>query len=571
MTTSVSLGIITFAIIAIIVIIIVLSLMNKAKKKKFENKIEELEKEKNLIASTPIMSELQKVEEIIKTEKMEEKYKNWEERFEDIKKDDITKITDMIVDLDVASSFDKKEAKIKIAKAELQIYTSKAKADNILKEIKDITVSEEKYRGIVTKLKKKYRSLEQDFNENKKDYEDSAEPIELQFENIEKRFLAFDKSMEDHEYSEVVHLVKALDTMVDHISIVIKETPNIMLMINHLIPQRIEEIVRINEDLVKQGYCLDYLKISYNVEQTKKRVSKILDRVKVLNLEDCMFELKTILDYLDSLFNEFTKEKVARKEYENTTKIFKNKLKRVNDVVKDIYNQMDDIKKMYDLKDEDIKHLDEVNKRLLEINVKYKKILDAVKKQKAAYSKVDKEVSLLALELKNLEEDLDLSLKTLGSMYDDEVRAREQLEEIQDLLKECKKVIRSYKLPIISNNYFIELAEANEAIGEIIKELEKKPITIKTLNVRVDTARDLVLKLYNTTNEMIKNARLAEIAIVYGNRYRHDYEEIDRGLNTAQIMFYKGKYKQALETSINTINFIEPSIERKVYDLYEEK
>lgn len=571
MTTSISLGIVTFVILAMIAIIIVLSLMNKSRKKKFEHKLEELEKEKNLIASTPVMSELEKVEEVIKTEKMEEKYKNWEERFESIKDNDIAKITDMIVDLDVISSLDKKEAKIKVAKTELQIYTAKVKADNILKEIHDITVSEEKYRGIVTKLKKKYRALEKTFTENKADYEDSAEAIELQFENIEKRFLSFEKAMEDNEYSEAVHLVKALDTMVEHISIVVKETPNIMLMINHLIPQRIDEISEINANLVKKGYCLDYLKIDYNMQETKKRTNKILDRVKVLNLEDCMFELKTILDYLDSLFNEFTKEKVARKEYEDTTKIFKKKLKRVNDVVKDIYNQMDDIKKMYDLTDEDIKHLGEVNKKLLEINVRYKKMLDSIKNQKEAYSKAEKEVSLLALDLKNLEEELDVSLKTLGSMYEDEVRAREQLEEIQQLLKECKKVIRSYKLPIISNNYFVELAEANEAIGEIIKELEKKPITIKTLNIRVDTARDLVLKLYNTTNEMIKNAQLAETAIVYGNRYRYDYEEINRGLNTAQMLFYKGKYKQALDTSINTIRFIEPAIERKVYDLYEGK
>ena len=571
MNTSVSLGIVTFVIIAIIAVIIVLSLMHKQKKKKFERKIEELEKEKNLISSTPVMSELQKVEEIIKTEKMEEKYKDWEDRFEEIKKVDITKITDMLVDLDVISSFDKKEAKIKIAKTELQICTAKVKADTILKEIKDITVSEEKYRGIVTKLKKKYRELEKTFNENKKDYEDSTDAIQMQFENIEKRFLTFDKVMEEHEYSEVVHIVKALDTMIEHISIVVKETPNIMLMINHLIPQRMKEITKINSDLLKQGYCLDYLNLDYNIEETTKRTNKILDRVKVLNLEDCMFELKTILDYLDSLFNDFTKEKQAKREYEDTTKIFKNKLKRVNNVVKDIYNQMDDIKKMYDLTDKDITHLDEVNKKLLEINVKYKRLVDAIKDKKEAFSKADREVSLLAIDLKNLEEDLDLSLKTLGSMYDDEVRAREQLEEIQQLLKECKKVIRSYKLPIISNNYFVELAEANEAIGEIIKELEKKPITIKTLNIRVDTARDLVLKLYNTTNEMIKNAALAEIAIVYGNRYRSEYEEIDRGLNSAQILFYKGKYKQALDTSINTINFVEPNVEGKVYQIYEGK
>ena len=41
------------------------------------------------------------------------------------------------------------------------------------------------------------------------------------------------------------------------------------------------------------------------------------------------------------------------------------------------------------------------------------------------------------------------------------------------MLNESKIKIRSYKLPIISNNYFVQLAEANDAILEIIKELEK--------------------------------------------------------------------------------------------------
>ena len=46
------------------------------------------------------------------------------------------------------------------------------------------------------------------------------------------------------------------------------------------------------------------------------------------------------------------------------------------------------------------------------------------------------------------------------------------------------------------------------------KELSKKPINVDTLNVRVDTARDLVFKLHNTTSQMVKMALLSEYAIV---------------------------------------------------------
>ena len=141
---------------------------------------------------------------------------------------------------------------------------------------------------------------------------------------------------------------------------------------------------------------------------------------------------------------------------------------------------------------------------------------------------------------------------------------------VQEFLKTCKNKIRSYKLPIVTDNYFVQLNEANEAILEVIKELEKKPIVIKTLNTRVDTARDLVLKLYNTTNEMIKTAQLAEMAIVYGNRYRLKYSEVNAGLNDAEKLFYSGKYKDSLDTSIKVTSLVDENIYRKLLSVYDE-
>ena len=104
-----------------------------------------------------------------------------------------------------------------------------------------------------------------------------------------------------------------------------------------------------------------------------------------------------------------------------------------------------------------------------------------------------------------------------------------------------------------------------------IKELNIKPIVIKTLNTRVDTARDLVLKLYTTTNEMIKTAQLAEMSIVYGNRYRSKYNEIDKGLLDAEDLFYKGKYKDSLEVALKAVSIIDDKIYRKLLGVYDEQ
>ena len=561
----------TFFVIAVVLIIVVLNLIQRQKRKEFEKEVQELDKEKNVIASTPVMAELSKVEAIVKNDKMEEKYKRWQKRFEEIKNNRITKLTDMIVDLELSVSMkDYKTMRLKLAKTEMEIYKVKTSADHLLGEIQEITVSEEKYRSIITKLKAKYRELNSKYQDHKSDYDEIQDAIDLQFENIERRFADFEEVMENNEYNEVVHVVKALDTMIDHMSIVIDEVPNLVLLGKQLIPKRIEEITSTYETMVKDGYVLDYLNIPYNMEEALKNVKEIIDRVKVLNLEECMFELKTMLDYLDSLFHDFEKEKLSLKLYEENALDFDRKLKKINKIVSDIYEQMDDIKNMYDLSDDDIKDMEDVRMRLLALNKSYQELLEQKEKKQLSFTKLASELEVMSNLLKQLEEDLDQSLKSLGSMYDDEVRAREQLNEIQELLKECKLRIRSYKLPIITNNYFVELAEANEAILEIIKELEKKPIVIKVLNTRVDTARDLVLKLYHTTNEMIKTAQLAERAIVYGNRYRSNMEEIDRGLTNAEMLFYKGNYKGALETSINTIDLIDSEIHEKLLNFYGE-
>ena len=147
---------------------------------------------------------------------------------------------------------------------------------------------------------------------------------------------------------------------------------------------------------------------------------------------------------------------------------------------------------------------------LEKINKDYKILVDQGKMKTFAYSKLVDELDGLSLKLSRLQDDLDYQLRSITSMKDDETRAREQLNTIEDLLKKSKYRLKDYKIPVIPSSYYIELTEAQDAIREIIKELDRKPIVIKILNIRVDTARDLVFKIYNKTNDMIKIASMSE-------------------------------------------------------------
>lgn len=560
---------IAYLMIAITLIIIMIVIVRKHKKNTYNNALKLLERDKNLIISASILSELNKVESLINNKELENKYNIWKEKFKNIKDKEVPKITDELIGIEELISKKKyKDIDKKIAKIELDIYFIKSKSKFLLDEIKEITTSEEKNREIVTKLKSEYREIFVKYNNNIVDYELISSPIELQFETVDKLFNAFETSMENNAYTEVGKIVKALDDTIGNLKIVIEEAPSIILMGKVLIPKKITDTYSIYEKMVKEGYNLDYLKIDYNKEESEKKIADIFDRLNVLNLVDSIFELKTILDYYDNLYNDFEREKVSKKMFGEYTRTIGIRCKKILDIIFNINKKIDDIKYSYDLTDDEVKIIDEISLSGKTIKSEYEAIIEDYRSRLYAYSKLCKQMELLNVRLSKTEDKLDYTLKSLGSLKEDELRAREQLEEIKEILRKAKDKITSYKLPVIPKCYYIELEEATLAVKEMIKELEAKPINIKTLNIRVDTARDLVLKLYNTSNETIKTAWMAENAIVYGNRYRYGNKEINDGLEKASIAFMKGNFKLSLENSIKAINVIEPGIHKRLLDAY---
>ena len=247
-------------VIAFVIVIVILHFVKKAEMRYYRNKVKNLEIQRNMVASTPVLVELSKVEPIIKNDKLEEKYSKWQDKFNEIREKRLAVIDDMLIDLDIyVEKRDYKNCDYRIANAEIEIYKVREAAEHLLEEIKDITLSEEKYRAIVIKLKSKYRTLNKEFQEHRELYDFMQEACELQLENIEKRFLDFEKVMEANEYSEVIHVCKALDTMIEHMDIIINELPDVLLMANKVIPNRMREVESTYKSMVDDGFVLDYL------------------------------------------------------------------------------------------------------------------------------------------------------------------------------------------------------------------------------------------------------------------------------------------------------------------------
>lgn len=567
---NISFELITYYLISVIFIVAILNIIQYVRTNTYKNKISEFEFEKNKVIGAPIITELSKVELLAKNETIENRVQGWQDRFDLIKNNEIVKINDLLLEADfLLEGKNYRDLIKKFSTIEMKLYETKSRINHILDEIKEITLSEEKNRQILTDLKTKYRDLLQKFISSKEEYGEVIEPLELQFENIERRFQDFETAMEANDYDEISYIVRAIDEMLKHMEIIIEEIPPILLTINMIIPKRISEIKETYQKLVDSDYQLGFLNVEYNIDEINKKLSDIKDHVKVLNLENVLLDIKTFVEYFDNLFNDFDEEKQAKKNYEDMNFSFKEKIKRVNKLLEDFYSGLDLLKSKYTLSEKDINYVNELKEDFNKVSDDYKSLIDTTKTKVFPYSKLFQELEGLSLALIGIEERVESIISSLGSMKNDEKRAKEQLADIKEFLMRSKKTIRTYKLPSIPNSYYIELKDVIAAIKEVEKELDKKPINIDVLNTRVDTARDLVLKLYNNTKETVKTTILAEMAIVYGNRYKSSKLKVEETLNKAEIYFSKGEYKKALEMTINVIDMVEPGFYRNLLSLYE--
>lgn len=562
---------VSYYILAMIIVAVVLVLISKKRKKKYLTQIAELERQKNLIISASILSELNKVESLINNDELRTQYDKWNERFNTIRDKDLPKITDMLNEVQIFyDEGDFKSLQTGLINTEMELNYIKTKSDFLLGEIREITLSEQKNREKITILKSEYRSVVTEYNENINDYARIQKPIELQFENVDKLFSSFENAMDKNAYTEVGKIVKAIDGIVANLKVVIKETKTICQYGEVLIPKKIKDIQANAKRLINDGYNIDYLNIDYNIDEASKKITDIFQRLNVLDVEDSIFELKTMLDYFDSLYIDFDKEKLGKKLFDEYSKAILLKHAKLEKISNELYKKIDEIKYSFDLNDDDISVIVDIKDELLDINNSYDQVMNMYHNKTLAYSKLSREMETINTKLSMTEEKLFQTLRSIGNLKEDEKRAQSQLVEIKDILLKSKDKLNAYKLPVVPKKYYIELAEATDAVELMTQELEKRPISISMLNMRVDNARDLVFKVSNTISETSKTAKMAEMAIVYGNRYRPINHEVDFGLTKAEDAFIKGNYKNSLEQAIRTLDIVEKGIYQKLLNEYKD-
>ena len=557
MNPSVKYGII--AGLLLLAVIIVIIIIQNTKKTSIKKSIDDINVRFNSVKTIPLAFKLSKAQAMAKrNDETSAEIKEYYEKYEDAQKH-IDQIGDMIENLEDYFAI----RKYKACKDAIEIIVENI--DDSEKEVKDIDKFLEKFskkendqREISAKLKEEFRDLKLSINNSKNALSISNNAIEKKTQYIED---LFSKSEEFMYVSDYISSKECLDKISEETKIIkstISAIPSLITDFKGILPTMVEEVNRQYALLRQRGVYTIHLNIDKRIENIKKRISeniKNLTDAEIAGLRENSEKLKI---ELNEILNDIKAESEAY-----------NSIKTLSD---DIADKLNELKYLHNYV---VVAYDKDSKRfgIQDLSSYLKDKEEAIKKYQKNLIELNKDMAsndIASIELfkrgQTLLKEIALdstSLLEYKNIFDKntniEQRAKTQLMKLQVVLNEVEVKVLEYHLPTIADSYNDDLLCGRIKIAKIKEQLSLVPIDTEGLKDTLDDAIDFIYKFYNNVHNIVGMAVMVENAIVFGNKYRSTYPEVERDLSKAEFSYLNGEYTKALTMAISCMERLFPN------------
>lgn len=548
-----------FIVIGIVVVIVLLLFLRGMRLRKYRKLIVDVENRMNGVKSLPLQYRLGRVHSISKNmPEVAEKYEEYAQEFErisDYQKNELGVLVNEVDEQLFYGKLRKISSKMKMLEDMLEIYEKDSQA--LLEKIEEITEIENVQRIEIIRVKEKYRQLIDRYETVRFKIEDFVKGIVNIFNNLDDAFVKLEGMMNNQQFEDAKQLTQDIEKKVDWLNGRLEELPDYIAIVRQYIPKKCQLLDALIQEMSNGDFSLEQLNVSSRYQNIKDVLQETTQHIQHLQLEDVADTLKTLVDDIDALIKDLEVEKQSYTD-------FKTKWDDAYTTITQIYDQY----KQALIDQNRIENLYLINEDYVDIEEKYKdfdQILresyDLEEEMKAGnfsyLQMIDKAENLKKAALTH-QDDLNSFFAFRDHLYLQEQRAIDELENINIVLLEIKSEIKNKHLPMINESYKDYIQDSYDKAAQIQSYRMHRPVELTELSKRVDGARDVIYKLYDNVHNLIVTAEMVEEAIVFGNRYRSSFLEVNTELTKAEVLFRNGEYTKALSTAVDIIEKIQP-------------
>ena len=551
-------------LVALFLIIVVLLIVRKRRINHFRRSLSELEVKYNSIKSIPLSFKLNKAVALARVDaKLTDMINAYKDQFDTIHVN-LKQITELLSEME-DNIITGKLKTVKLNEMDLHGMLERGLNDvnKLEQELDTILQQETQQRDEINKHKEKFREIKNTLNQKYNIYSFSIDKLNEVASNIENEFTNFEELMYASEFHKANQVVSDIALSLEVLQKLIDELPELLTLARGVIPQTIDKVSEAYSRCKQKGLYLQHLDVAKNIEVIAETLKQDMAQLRLGNIEGVANNLDEYQTRLKQLLSQIDREDRAYDEMNILKEQAFNLVEETNASLSQIRQIYLRVSARYGF-DNIEERLDGYDKQLNELNKVKEKLLKLIKDYTIPASTIlislkefDQEISALSIELTELKNSLDI-------VRSDEERAKKQLLKLHLIMNEIQVKIRKHRLPTISEEYEGDVRKAYEYIKTIEELLDEAPLNTILLSSTLTEAIDYIYLLYNNVNNLVGMAIMVENTIVFGNKFRSSFVDIDSELTRAELNFRNGEYTQALTIAMN-------AIEKLNLESYEEK
>ncbi len=548
-------------VIAIAIIVIVLLgwlVLARIRTGKYKKELEDLEKRYNDMKGVPISFKMNKAVSISRVDSASGgKVDQAKEAF-DRAQAKLTTISEKLADAEdsiLVGKLRKADSIMTELESEINLGSREINDLNVL--LDDILARETAQRQEVNTLKNQFRALKTKAQENSATLSYNWTSVEQKISTCEKQFSAFEEWMFSSDYDKATAELNAIRTTLSELDEMLTSMPELLSDARGVIPSMAETLHKDYKRAKNRGVYLAHLDVEKKLQEMTTALKADLTNLKAGQMIGVREHLEGYKEELAKLDDAVKAEGVAYDELKSMSRDTEKVSGDANAnsaYVNQIYNKNG---RHLGFSNMDAQ-LTEQNQILQALNDRKPKVLDNVHNYQMPASEAMADLKQLYAEYAACNAHFKSMRESMDSATGDENRAKKQLVKLQIIMNQMQVKIRKFKLPSISQTYEEDMNKASEYIHRLETLMGETPLNIQLLNGTLQEALDFIYRLYNNVNNVVGTTVMVENTIVFGNRYRSTYPDIDSELTRSELCFRNGEYTQALNIAIATIEKIHP-------------
>lgn len=543
----------------LVALIIFMIVYHSIKLKIYRQEILDLQNQINGIKTLPLQYRLGRVQSIAKNmPEVAEEYEQFTKDFEKITEFQKNELGVLVNEVDESLFYGKTHGikkKFALIREMTQRYDHDAK--DLLARIEKVTEIENIQRVEIIRVKGKYREVGNEYEKIRVKVEEFVPHALEMFKELDDDFVKLETLMNNQMFADAKNFTEEIENRIDSLQENLKDLPSYVYVVSELLPSKIDKVDELITSLEGDEYALEEMNIAARRQEVDEQMEESIAHVKNVDIKGAAEVLEPLTGLIEELVIDLGKELDSYKQFKEKWRESYNELQRLTDVYQNTMKEYRRLITEFVIDEEEVV----ISKKYEEFKQIQKDANDLIEQMESghfAYANMLEHVENLYDRMMQHDAYLEEFKKQKEDIDTKNQKTEELLENINIVLLEIKSEIKNEHLPLVNDSYRDYIADSYNKVEEIKRFKTHKPVVLNELCAKVEGARDVIYKLYDNVHNMIVTAGMVEDAIVYANRYRSMFLEVNTELTKAEVLFRNGEYRNALQVAVDILERLEP-------------